>query len=193
MSTNTAGSDEELEALKTLLQIALERLLERLGLPHAEISLLLCDDEHIRALNQRFRTEDSATDVLAFPGARERPLQERAPARSRKGATKRAAAGGSDGPADGLIEAPPWLLGDIVISLPYARRQAATRAVPLRSEVLVLAVHALLHLLGFDHDDRSTRRRMWALSDALLANLVDLGAQGTGQFSEGEPVVEAGV
>ncbi len=185
----------EIEDLKTLLKLALERLLDRLGLPRAEVSLLLCDDAHIRTLNQRFRQEDRATDVLAFPGSEERPLDGRAPGRGRRRTMQHADAQRSEAHrevalGDGALEGPPLLLGDIVISLPYARRQATALAVPLRSEVLLLAVHALLHLLGFDHGDTATRRRMWALSDALLANLVDLGAQGTGRFPVSEPAVE---
>jgi probable rRNA maturation factor len=62
-------------------------------------------------------------------------------------------------------------IGDVVISLPRARRQARHRRVPLRQELALLTVHGTLHLLGFDHDGPRRRRRMWALQAAALRRL----------------------
>ena len=70
-------------------------MLEALGMPDAELSILLCDDATIRRLNHRYRKMNKATDVLAFP------MNE------------------GPGPAPN-----PDLLGDVVISLPTATRQA---------------------------------------------------------------------
>lgn len=80
------------------------------------VSVLFCGDRAIRSLNRRYRREDRATDVLAFPAA--------------------------DGD----------LLGDIVVSVPYAARQARKRGEPLAREVERLLLHGFLHLSGYDHE-----------------------------------------
>ena len=117
-----------------------EAMLESLGLPDAELSILLCDDATIRSLNRRYRKKDRATDVLAFP------MQE--------------------GPGP---EANAGLLGDVVISLPTARRQAAEHDRPIIEEVTFLLAHGLLHLLGYDHANRGQEREMKARTEDLLA------------------------
>jgi len=107
-----------------------------------EVSILLCGDARIRALNRDYAEEDHATDVLSF-SQRE----------------------GLDSPA-------AVLLGDIVVSVEAARRQAADRRGPaaaaLEAEILQLAVHGLAHLLGFDHDIPARRRAMQAHEAALM-------------------------
>ncbi len=115
-------------------------MLESLGLRDAELSILLCDDATIRSLNRRYRKKDRATDVLAFP------MQE--------------------GPGP---EASAGLLGDVVISLPTARRQAAEHDRPIIEEVTFLLAHGLLHLLGYDHANRGQEREMKARTEDLLA------------------------
>ncbi len=62
-------------------------------------------------------------------------------------------------------------LGDVVISLPRARRQARSRRVPLIQELSLLAIHGTLHLLGHDHADPADRRKMWRLQKNVLARL----------------------
>jgi probable rRNA maturation factor len=117
-----------------------EAMLESLDLPSAELSILLCDDATIRQLNRRYRKKNKATDVLAFP------MQE------------------GPGPA-----AHPDLLGDVVISLPMATRQAAEHDRPIIREVTFLLAHGLLHLLGCDHANRREEREMKARTEDLLA------------------------
>ncbi|MEX0788209.1 MAG: rRNA maturation RNase YbeY [Anaerolineales bacterium] len=77
-------------------------------------------------------------------------------------------------------EAPPRAaryLGDVVISVPRARRQAASRGHPVRSELSLLAVHGVLHLLGYDHARPLQRRRMGALHARAMERLgIRLGA-----------------
>jgi probable rRNA maturation factor len=120
-------------------------MLSALALTDAELSILLCDDAIMRAINRQHRGLDRATDVLAFS------MMEGEHA--------------SIAPHFG----PVGLLGDIVISLPTAARQArATGADPL-GEVTVLLAHGLLHLLGCDHQTRTQERRMRARTDALVA------------------------
>ncbi|XP_066329824.1 endoribonuclease YBEY, chloroplastic-like isoform X3 [Miscanthus floridulus] len=87
-----------------------------------EVSLLLCDDGFIRKLNKEWRDEDHATDVLS--------MSQHIPE----------------------LDIPILQLGDIVISVETARRQAEERGHTLLDEIRILMVHGLLHLLGFDHE-----------------------------------------
>ena len=119
-----------------------EAMLESLGLRDAELSILLCDDATIRELNRRYRKKNRATDVLAFP------MQE------------------GPGPAGH-----PGLLGDVVISLPTATRQAAEHDRPIIQEVTFLLAHGLLHLLGYDHASKREEREMKARTEDLLASV----------------------
>ena len=97
--------------------------------------LTLTSDEHVREYNRRYRGIDEPTDVLAF-ASQEKPTDQR-------------------------FQAPPgtehWL-GDIVISLQRARGQARAAGHPVGDEVRMLAVHGLLHLLGYDHGTEMERR-----------------------------------
>jgi len=96
----------------------------------------------MRGLNAAYRGKDKPTDVLSFE------LDER------------------PDPSG------PPLLGDVVISVDTAARQAAARGVPLDAEVRLLLVHGILHLLGYDHErSASEARRMFALQRALLGRL----------------------
>ncbi|HAG07745.1 MAG TPA: rRNA maturation RNase YbeY [Peptococcaceae bacterium] len=112
----------------------------------AEVSLVFVDDERIRELNRDYRGVDRATDVLAFPMHEEEP-----------------------GSAPG--EGPVLLLGDIVISLPTAARQAEACGHGLPYEVAYLAVHGALHLLGYDHKDEQEYARMRGKEKEILALL----------------------
>lgn len=101
-----------------------------------ELSLCLTTDEQVQTLNRQFRNVDAPTDVLAF-AAQETLL-----------------------PA-GIRELPiAGLLGDIVISVPTARVQAAVHGHRLSDELAWLACHGLLHLLGWDHPDDFALQRM---------------------------------
>ncbi len=117
-----------------------EKMLAALELGRAELSVVLSDDALIHALNRDYRAKDRPTDVLAF-AMREGPHPEHA----------------------------RDMLGDVVISLDTASRQAAARHRSLDDEVTMLLAHGLLHLLGFDHRDRTEERRMTARTDALIA------------------------
>ncbi|XP_068648261.1 endoribonuclease YBEY, chloroplastic [Aristolochia californica] len=87
-----------------------------------ELSVLLCNDDFMRKLNKDWRDEDHATDVLS--------MSQHIPG----------------------IELPILMLGDIVISVETAARQAEERGHALLDEIRILMVHGLLHLLGFDHE-----------------------------------------
>lgn len=104
---------------------------------------MLCDDAFIQQLNARYRGLDKPTDVLSF-------AQE-----------------------DGEDEEPgPRVLGDIVISVPTAERQAKRAGWPVESEVTLLAIHGLLHLLGYDDETDAGAREMQVKT---LETLADCG------------------
>lgn len=94
-----------------------------------EVSISLVDDEHIRELNLTYRQKDSSTDVLSFPLLEEDEEQWM-----------------EEGEDD-----PELLLGDIVISLETAVKQAEEYGHTLERELAFLTVHGMLHLLGHDH------------------------------------------
>jgi probable rRNA maturation factor len=118
-----------------------EGMLRALALEDAELSVVLCDDAVMRELNRRYRKRDRSTDVLAFAQREGRAMP----------------------PAHAV------LLGDIVIALPTAARQARIARKPLIAEVALLLAHGLLHLLGCDHRTVNEDRRMRARTDLLLA------------------------
>lgn len=103
------------------LRRTLRRLLVELGHGDKSLTIILTGDDEMRALKQQHWGEDAPTDVLSFPTYE---------------------------PGDPFI--PPHL-GDIVISLDTAQRQAEQLGHSLPHEVKVLAAHALWHLLGYDH------------------------------------------
>ena len=94
----------------------------------AEISVAFVDDDRIHELNKTHRNVDRSTDVLSFPL-------------------------GENGVYDKNLETGACLLGDIVISVPTAVRQADTYGHTLQRELGFLTVHSMLHLLGYDHED----------------------------------------
>lgn len=108
----------------------------------SELSVVLTDDATIRRLNHDFRATDAATDVLSF------------------------AQGEGDGVPRAKNAAPH--LGDVVISVETAVRQAAEYAVTLQDELSHLLVHGILHLLGYDHERPKDARVMRAREDAIL-------------------------
>ncbi len=110
------------KALIELLKERLGRLMDELGVGDKAVTVVLTDDEAIRALKREHWGEDAPTDVLSFPTYE---------------------------PGDPFM---PVHLGDIVISLDTAKRQAKAAGRSLEDEVLVLAAHALWHLLGHDHN-----------------------------------------
>jgi len=115
-----------------------------------EISFLLTDDARVHELNRVYRKKDRPTDVLAFA------LQEGAFAELAGGA-----------------------LGDVIVSVPTARKQALEQGKSTLDEVTMLLAHGLLHLLGWDHDTPARDRRMRAETDRLCAAAVFHGESGS--------------
>jgi probable rRNA maturation factor len=110
-----------------------------------EVTVALVSDARMRALNRMYREKDYATDVLSFPAA------------ALKGPRYTRSAG---------LSGPRSPLGDIVIATGVARRQARDLGHNLAVELRILALHGLLHLLGYDHE--RDRGRMRTLEQRLL-------------------------
>jgi probable rRNA maturation factor len=111
-----------------------------------EATLVITDDNSIRALNRDFLGLDEPTDVLAFGTQEER---------------------GAFVTAEEMAD----YLGDVIISYPRAAAQAKEQGHPVEQELNLLITHGLLHLLGYDHADEEERAIMWARQDAILASL----------------------
>jgi len=94
----------------------------------SEISILFIDDIEMRVLNKRYRGKDKTTDVLSFSQI--------------------------DGYKNSKLRTlnTELLLGDVVISVETAKRQAKERGHSFNREVLILLTHGILHLLGYDHE-----------------------------------------
>ncbi len=138
------------------------------------VSVALVSDAHVRRLNRRYRGVDRATDVLSFPTIPQ-PSLARRPSELRLGSPKRQRREGGD-PGRTSHEPAATTLGDIVIARGVARRQARDAGHSELTEWRVLALHGLLHLLGYDHERDGGRmrrverrlRRRGGLSDGLI-------------------------
>jgi probable rRNA maturation factor len=129
----------------------LERLLAAIGADGTSVSLTFVRDPAMRELNREHRGKDAPTDVLSFP-------MYAPDAFDRSGATRPLApASAPAGNGD-----PERMLGDIVVSVDTALRQAAEYDAPLEREVQRLLIHAVLHLAGHDHMQPDERAVMEA-------------------------------
>jgi len=114
------------------LESFLRRVKSELGLQEAGLTVCLVSDTEIARMNEKFRKKKGPTDVLSFPTvARRRPVRLRRGSRPVR---------------------PGEHLGDIAISPSTARRYAKKNGRTLSSELQVLILHGVLHLLGYDHE-----------------------------------------
>ena len=104
------------------------------------VTVLLTGDDTLRNLNRQFADEDKVTDVLAFSAGTDFP-----------------------GHAEGAVT-----LGDIAISMPQSRRQAAAAGHSEDREVAMLTAHGVLHLLGYDHAEPDEEREMTGITASIL-------------------------
>ncbi|GEM_PF-78620 len=120
------------------------------------VTVLISGDDRLRSLNREFLSEDEVTDVLSFnqsPGWRN-----------------------GTPPADSdAFAALEDRLGDIIVSLPQAIRQAAAAGHSLEQELTTLTIHGVLHLLGYDHAEPDEERVMFSKADGVVAKLVEGG------------------
>lgn len=105
-----------------------------------EVSVLLTGDPHIMELNRDYRGIDAPTDVLAFAQL--------------------------DGEDTEVVKSN--ILGDVVISLETAERQAKDETHSFEAEVVLLTVHGVLHLLGYDHQTQNDASIMFEKQDTIL-------------------------
>jgi len=139
--------------LKATVSTVLSKAAEVLGIPAgAEVGVVFADDAYIRELNRKYRGIDAATDVLSFAlDEGEEPTVQ-------------------DGPEE-------VLLGDIVISLETAERQAEEFGHSLEREVAYLPRPGLLHLVGYDHEKETDKTAMRRQEEHILGTL-GIGREG---------------
>ncbi|NLY88275.1 MAG: rRNA maturation RNase YbeY [Firmicutes bacterium] len=133
--------EKELE--EALVRLA-ERVLSAHGKDRAEAGVTLVGEKKIQQLNRDYRGIDAPTDVLSFP------MQE---------------------PGEIQTGEEPEILGDVVICVPRAAAQARDFGHSFRRELFYLAVHGLLHLLGFDHENETEKRKMREKEEAFLSGV----------------------
>jgi len=112
----------------------------------SEVVIVISDDDALEDLNRRFRGVARPTDVLSFENQTRGPYS--------------IGTGGF-----------PRHLGDVVISLDRAREQADAAGGALKDELRLLAVHGVLHLLGYDHADKREKEQMWTIQSEILRML----------------------
>ena len=106
-----------------------------------ELTIAIEDDAHVQKLNKKYRQIDKTTDVLSFES-------------------------NDLNPESGLLN-----LGDIIISYPMAFNQSSTAGHSVLSELQLLVVHGLLHLLGYDHAKPDEQEKMWVVQNNILDQL----------------------
>lgn len=136
-------SSENIDLLHRLLQFTAKQE----GVPsHAEMSLNFVDNEQITNINSNYRKKNEPTDVISFA------LQETSPEEIKIKDHAHM----------------PYMLGDIIISVERATEQAATFNHSIERELGFLTVHGFLHLLGYDHIEKSDEEVMFKRQEAIL-------------------------
>lgn len=147
MSVFLADEQTESVSLDDLHRLA-ELILRDEGYPEdAEVTLLFVDEKEMASYNRRFLDREGATDVLAFP------VESLVPGIA----------------PDTDPVGPPLMLGDVVISPGYVRRQASDLGVSFEEEMALMVTHGILHLLGYDHEEDDQAERMEARERQLLS------------------------
>lgn len=108
----------------------------------SELSIVVVDDEQIRRLNQQYFRRSRPTNVISFP------LQ------------------------NSVNPPSPQILGDVVISIETAQRQAEKRGGELEEEIISLLIHGILHLIGYDHEGSLTERKKMEAKEQELFSLI---------------------
>ena len=164
METEVDGAEPYAELLRRVIPAALEA--EGVPFP-CEVDVLFTDDEGIHAINREQRDVDRPTDVLSFPMFNLTP------------GTPPTLDDVEVDPGTGLVP-----LGDMVLSLERAEAQGAEYGHGPEREAAYLAVHSVLHLLGYDHLDEGPRKaQMRAREEAILNGLGITRAGGDGPES----------
>lgn len=109
--------------------------------PNVDLSIIITDNDLLQELNREYLGIDAPTDVLSFN------VDEIDP------------------------ETGNYYLGDIIISYQKANEQAVTAGHEIQSELSLLVIHGVLHLLGMDHDTPESQEPMWKIQDQILSNM----------------------
>lgn len=136
-SADQSGS----ERYESLAEACMDAVWQQLALPKmvTELSIVLCDDAAIRAINAQWRNQDKPTNVLSFPAFEIMP-------------------GDKPGP----------MLGDIIIARETVEREALEEQKSFEQHLHHMIVHGALHLLGYDHEDEEEAEQMEALERKIL-------------------------
>ena len=161
---NESGVAVDTGALRELAQYVIDSMETH---PLADLSMLLVDEAHIANLHEKWMEEPGPTDVLSFPMDELRPHSMAGPNRAR----------GRNGE-----DLEPVLLGDVVICPQVAAAQAKQAGHSTQAELELLAVHGVLHLLGYDHADPEEEAEMFGLQNELLR---DWRAESAGNSAAG--------
>lgn len=153
--TNLASHEPVTEDFITRLREMAQTVLEQHGLASGQVGIVLAGDVHLRDLNYSYRGLDSSTDVLSFSMLDQ---QE-----------KRLAA----------EQGREVLVGDIYISVDKARAQALEASHPFLQEVMQLAIHGMLHLLGFSHHNTESGRAMAEQEREIFRRLAPIYSPGS--------------
>jgi len=138
-------------AQPALLEEAARTALRHQVVPgNPELTIVVADDDRLREMNRKYLAVDAPTDVLAFPSEEKDP------------------------------ETKKRYLGDILISLPRAEKQALKARHSVQAEMQLLVVHGVLHLLGHDHAKPDDRAHMWQAQREIL-KLLGLGTLNFGE------------
>ncbi|GHU62029.1 endoribonuclease YbeY [Clostridia bacterium] len=124
----------------------------------AELSISFVSDEEIRELNKSYRNQDKITDVLSFPLVDYKKPGDFSLCLSKEKQYCH--------PKTGEI-----LLGDIVISVKQAKRQAEEYGHSFKRELAFLIVHSVLHLCGYDHQTKDEEKQMEEMQESILSYL----------------------
>ena len=148
------------EPFAALLRRVIPAALEAEGVPFpCEVDVLFTDDAGIHAINLEQRGVDRPTDVLSFPMFDFQPGE--------------IPAGEDADPGSNLVP-----LGDMVISLERARAQGEEFGHGTRREVAYLAVHSVLHLLGYDHMDEGPMKAQMREREEIILGRLGIGREG---------------
>lgn len=146
MNVFVADEQEEtvdVAGVRSLAALVLEK--ERCP-PESEVSVILVGEDEMAGYNQRFLDRPGATDVISLP------IEELVPGR----------------PPGARSDGPPPLLGDVILSPSYIRRQASELGADFDDEFALMVVHGVLHLLGYDHGAERDAGRMEDRERAIL-------------------------
>ena len=138
----SSDKDNGILALEIILKEVASEVLSHSGAStEVDLTLVVANDAQIQKLNRDFLGIDAPTDVLAFPG-------------------------GESDPDTGSL-----YLGDVILSYEQARIQAASAGQSITDELSLLAVHGILHLLGYDHNNDENMSTMWKMQNEILSKI----------------------